>query len=178
MHDTPTVNRISNELGKSVVLSPNDWKAVLVPIQYYFKLVYLLGAAQETGLLRSGTSLVEEMPGSQCHILTYPAQGGRPPAVVRVCSYQGYANVLTVKDLERLGACKIVKKVEITATSAMDSKGVGYLKRGEVVSVKKVVRTSGSDPRVRGCIKMKWRKCIQWISLMQPHRGYMWVRRI
>merc|ERR1712178_333221 len=144
MHDTDTVKGISNTAGNSVVLSPSDWRVVLVPVQYYFKLVYLLGVAQEVGLLRSGTTLVEEKPppdliwwrpaagskkkkGSQCHILTYPAQNSRPPAVVRVCSYQGYANVLTVKDLERLGAFKIVNKVEITATSAMDSKGVGYL---------------------------------------------------
>merc|ERR1712113_561866 len=99
------------------------------------------------------------MPGSQCHIMTYPAQGGRPPAAVRICSYRGYANVLTVKDLERLGDFEIVNKVAVTATSAMDSEGLGYLEGAKVVSVNKIVHISGSDPRVRGCIELKDGEC-------------------
>merc|ERR1712187_777496 len=108
LRDTSSVEKISNKLGESVVLTSKDWRAALMPEEFYFKLVYVLGVAQEIGLLRSGTNLRQGLPGSECHILTYPASTDKGPADLQICSYAGYARVLTMEGLARLGKFKII----------------------------------------------------------------------
>merc|ERR1711879_1068669 len=173
-----TVNRIPNKVGVSVVLTSNDWRAALMPENFYFKLIYVLSIAQELGLLRYGTRLREGLPGSECQTLTYPAQGHRSPTDVQICSYRGYARLLTMEDLARLGKFKIIEKVEATATSEMDSEGVGFLEPGATVFLQKVVLLRDKKfPRVRGCIESIQGTCTKWISLMVPNADRMWVRR-
>merc|ERR1712187_984149 len=174
LRDTSSVEKIPNKLGDSVVLTSNDWRAALMPEEFYFKLVYVLGVAQEMGLLRPGTRLREGLPGSECHILTYPASTD-----VQICSYAGYARVLIMEDLARLGKFEIISEVEATATSAMNSEGVGFLKPGETVTLEDVVVLRDKmNPRIRGCIQSSKGRCTKWISLMAPSTGHMWVRRI